>query len=32
MPLLLTGAAGQFPRIEHLWADQGLHRRGQELD
>jgi putative transposase len=24
VPLLLTGAAEQFPRIEHLWVDQGV--------
>ena len=29
VPLLLTGAAEQFPRIEHLWVDQGYTGEGK---
>jgi putative transposase len=32
VPLVLAGANEQFPHIELLWVDQGVHRDRQELD
>ncbi len=30
VPLILDGIAAQFPRLEHVWADQGYTGAGQE--